>query len=185
MMRGTAVVVCLGLLLGACTDLKISEEGPSISEIQTMPLDEARSHLAGQTVVTFIERHQSCPDRLHGHGYCKWVEGPGTQVEFFAEDGRWFLWSPEASELAAGEWVLREWRNRYHVCIASTGETRNALARFLQEDGYRCALLSEYARKVADAQEADPFDLASGRMPFPLRADPATIDALLNHPPSS
>lgn len=185
-MRAVLAAVCLGLLFSACTDLKVNEEGPSIAEMQNMPLDQAQSHLAGQTVVTYIDRHQSCPpDRLHGHGYCAWIEGPGTQVEYFGEDGRWFLWSPTASGLIEGRWVLREWRSRYHLCFAPSDRPLNVLSRFLQEDGYRCTLLSEYARKVTDAESSDPFELAGGRMPFPLSEEPTTIDRLLGGVPSS
>jgi hypothetical protein len=147
-----------------------------------MPVGEAKTHLAGKTVMTFIDRHQVCENpNLNALGYCKWVDGPGTQVEYFAEDGRWFLWSPEKGELTSGTWTLRTWQrlDRYQVCFESSGSATNVLARYPQEDDFKCALLVEYAGKITEAREADSFALSNGRMPFSLSKAPTTIDALL------
>ncbi|NIA68033.1 hypothetical protein HBA54_05460 [Pelagibius litoralis] len=168
------------LFLTACAGPQINALGPSMSEIQAMPLKEAQTHLAGRTVMTFIERHREYQDSSDALGYYKWVDGPGTQVEFLAEDGRWFLWSPEGTELASGEWVLRSWYNdRYYICFSPSGAFNNVLARHAQEDEFKCVLLAEYAGQVVEARRGDAFELASGRLPFELSAEPATIDSLL------
>ena len=183
MERFVAVVGCC-FFLAACvtTDSGVNALGASMSEIQAMPLEEAKAHLAGKTVITFIDRHELCENpNLNALGYCKWVEGPGTQVEYFAEDGRWFLWSPGNAELATGTWTLRSWQrsDRYQVCFASSGTVTNVLARYPQEDDFKCALLVEYAGKITEARKADSFALSSGRMPFPLSKESTTVDALL------
>lgn len=183
MKRLVAVFGCC-LFLAACVTSQpgVNALGSSISEIQTMPIEEAKTHLAGKTVMTFIDRHKLCENpNLNALGYCAWVDGPGTQVEYFAEDGRWFLWSPGNAELASGTWTLRSWRrlDRYQVCIASSGTVTSALARYPQEDDFKCALLVEYAGKITEARQADSFALSNGRMPFLLGKEPTTIDDLL------
>ena len=180
MNRLAAVVACC-LFLAACvaSESGVNALGPSVSEIQAMPVKEAETHLAGKTVMTFIERHKSCPPNLYATGYCEWIDGPGTQVEFFTDDGRWFLWSPENAELASGKWILRDWRERHHLCVAADGEATNVLARFVHDDGFGCVLLAEYAGKITEARQADSFGLSDGRTPFPLNDEPTTIDALL------
>lgn len=180
------------LVLGGCLFLSacvtsgsgVNALGPSVSEIQAMPVDEAQTHLAGKTVMTFIERHKSCKNpTLTALGYCEWIDGPGTQVEYFAEDGQWYLWSPGSTELASGRWTLRSGSvrgiERHHVCMASSGSVINVLARYPQEDDFRCVLLAEYAGKITEARESDLFQLRLGRMPFPLNDEPTTIDDLL------
>lgn len=152
-----------------------------MSEIQSMPLEEARSHLSGKTVMTFIERHREYQNSSDALGYYRWVDGPGTQVEFFAEDGRWFLWASKGTELASGEWNLRPWYDdRYYICFSPSGLRTNVLARHAQEDEFKCVLLAEYVSQIVEARQGDTFKLASDRIPFVLSEDPVKIDSLLN-----
>lgn len=166
-------------LLSACAGYNSEALGPPIYEIYRMPPEEARLHLAGKTVMTFVDSYRWCQSNAYG-SYCKWVEGPGTQVDFLAEDGSWFLWSPGITKLTTGKWAIRRWREEYEICFSSQGIVSNVIARKLYDDGFKCALLTSYAAEITDTRAEDEFDLASGRLPFRLDNEPTTIDDLLN-----
>ncbi|CAN0460873.1 unnamed protein product, partial [Ectocarpus fasciculatus] len=87
----------------------------------------ARQVIAGKTVVTFVETYQICdcpaypvPDCTG----CANLPGPGTLVEFFAEDGRSFLWQPESPGVVTDEWALGRSGKAHELCFWRSADRR-------------------------------------------------------------
>ena len=178
-MRRFLSVIFGCLILTSCTGYNSKALGPAVYEIQDMPVEEARIHLAGKTIMTYVESFRWCQANRYGPNYCKTVAGPGTQVEYLAQDGRLFLWAPGVTKLSVGNWELRRWYDQYEICFDSQSIVKNVLALKPYDDGFRCALLSDYVAHITETQDADAFDLVSGQMPFRLGNGPTTIDNLL------
>lgn len=176
---GRLFAVCL--FLSSCAAYESEVFGPPIYEIYKMPVAEARSHLAGKTVMTFVDVYRDCINGQVGPYYypvCSERPGPGTQVEYLADDGRSYLWFPGNRRLVRGHWIVRRWREKYEICWSYGPNSRHFITGE-RGDKLSCDLLSNYAVTIAEIREDDSFDLASGRLPFVLKRDQTTFEALL------
>lgn len=168
------------LVLAGC-GVQSKALGPPVYEIYRMPEEEVRPLLAGKTMMTFIDVYRDChtiPVGQYFSSYCNERPGPGTQVEFLAEDGWSYLWYPGNRSVVRGQWTLHHWYDKYAICFRYSAATRKPMTRD-PRDSFDCTLLSDYAPTVAEKREGDPFNLASGRLPFVLVRDKTTIDDLL------
>lgn len=184
MIRILSSLLGIGLFLSSCS-YQSEVFGPPIYAIYKMPVEEARTHLAGKTVMTFVDVYRDCTLHQTGQYYytvCNETPGPGTQVEYLGPDGRTYLWFPGNRRLVTGHWIVRRWREKYEICFSYgrasrhfiTGKTGNNLS---------CDLLSNYAESIAEIRQEDSFSLSTGALPFVLKRDQTTIDALLKTVP--
>ena len=176
------ILIALGavLLLSGC-GAQSRSLGPAVYEINRMPEEEVRQLLAGRTVMTFIDVYRECRTYPVGQYYstsCNEIPGPGTQVELLAEDGWSYLWYPGNRVIVRGQWTLHHWYREYAICFRYGAAVLKPKTKD-PWDSFDCTLLTEYAPTVAETRQGDPFDLASGRLPFVLVRDQTTIDALL------
>ncbi len=181
MIRMLSSFVGIALLLGACT-YQSEVFGPPIYAIYKMPVEEARSHLAGRTVMTFVDVYRDCTVHQTGQYYypvCHETPGPGTQVEYLAENGRTYLWFPGNRRLVLGSWIVRRWREKYEVCFSYSRSSRDFVTG-ATGDNLTCDLLSNYPETITEIRQEDSFDLSSGTLPFVLERDQTTFDALLS-----
>ncbi|WP_282608349.1 hypothetical protein [Pelagibius sp. Alg239-R121] len=172
------VGVCL--FLSAC-GYQSEVFGPPIYEIYKMPVEEARTHLAGKTVMTFIDVYRDCRTYPVGKYYstsCSERPGPGTQVEYLAENGQSYLWFPGNRRLVRGHWVVRRWREKYEICWSYGPNSRHFITG-KRGKNLTCDLLSNYAESIAEIRREDSFSLSSGHLPFVLKRDQTTFDTLL------
>ena len=86
----------------------------------------------------------------------------GIQIEYFAPDGRVFLWYPTNTRSLPGRWRRNKWGD---VCFAYAGRTYNPatgkVSQDMEEICHRNYQLSGKISRVA----GDPFNLSSGRVP--------------------
>ncbi len=169
------------MLAGCAGGLQSKALGPPVYEIYRMPAEEVRPLLAGKTVMTFIDVYRECRTFPVGQYYstsCTEIPGPGTQVEFLADDGRSYLWYPGNRGVVRGQWMLHRWYEKYGICFRYGAAMLKPKTKDPRES-FDCTLLSDYAATVAELAEGDPFELDSGHLPFVLRRDQTTIDDLL------
>jgi hypothetical protein len=179
--RGLVFLGAVLLLAGCGAHVQSKAFGPPVYEIYRMPEEEVRPLFAGKTVMTFVDFYVDCYNGWSGQYYtphCNKRPGPGTQIEFLADEGRSYLWFPGNRGLVPGQWVVRRWYEKYEICFRYGSDTRNAITGERGGDVH-CTLLSDYAGTVAEVRDGDPFDLASGGLPFVLSRDKTTIDDLL------
>jgi len=147
--------------------------------IDRLPLEQAKQLVAGKTVMTFVgdsELWVHTPFCLPGTpcGGPTKIEGPGTLVEYFAPDGRSFLWYPGGDTIGRYKWAVAKRQGRYDVCFYQHDTPRGPLMASSQ-----CILLSAYVATVTEKREGDLLDLGSGRLPFVLLRDKSTLGDLL------
>ena len=174
-------------LLGAFAVLAFSLIACNSDQSSPNPVDhltpeDAHWRLAGNTVMTFADTYELCTtpavcldgDCLH----CTTQPGPGTLVEYFAENGQSFLWQPASDVIALNDWRLERWNGRYDLCFLRPRKGNDPYLRD-KTDGSQCFLLSYYADSIAETIEGDPFELAGRRLPFVLARERTTLRDLL------
>jgi hypothetical protein len=179
-LRKVLILCALSALLAGC-GAQSRSLGPAVYEINRMPVEDVWRVLAGKTIMTFVDAYQDCSYNMVGNYVvpsCHAIPGPGTQVEFLAEDGWSYLWYPGNRGPVRGQWTLHQWYREYAVCFRYGAATLKPFTKD-PRDTFDCTLLTEYAPTVTETAEGDPFDLSSGRLPFVLVRDQTTIDALL------
>ena len=181
MVRAILCIFVCGSVLAACAGHSSKALGPPVYEINRMQPEEARPLLAGKTVMTFIDVYRECRTFPVGQYYstsCTEIPGPGTQVEYLAEDGSSYLWFPGNRGVVRGQWTLHYWHDRYGICFRYGAATRKPVTKD-PRDSFDCTLLSDYAATVAEVRDGDPLQLGSRKIPFVLTRDQTTIDDLL------
>lgn len=184
-MRRKVCIHFLAMVLLAGCGVQSKSLGPPVYEIYQMPEEQVRPLLAGKTVMTFIDVYRECRTYPVGQYYstsCNETPGPGTQLEFLANDGWSYLWYPGNRGVVRGQWTLHHWYDKYAVCFRYGAATLKPKTKD-PRDSFDCTLLSDYAPTVTELVEGDPFNLASGQLPFVLVRDKTTIDDLLKRRP--
>lgn len=183
-MKSALLFAGLCLMLAACAGERSKALGPPVSEINRLPLAEARPLVAGKTLVTYVESFQTCPFRqtaTYFYPICSVLPGPGSQVTYLAADGRAYLWHPGEKKVLPGRWLLRTGRDTYEVCVGyAPGSNGRAAVRAAGD--LDCTLLGELALSVTETGKGDLFDLASGQAPFILGRDRTTLEKLSKGP---
>ena len=92
----------------------------------------------------------------------------GTQIEYFAPDGRAYLWYPGNTSAVRGLWkVQKEPKKVVQLCFMYPQSSYNPTTK--QRGGkWECnfhAIVSNTAKAVV---AGDPFSLGTGRIPVPL-----------------
>ncbi|MEQ9609689.1 MAG: hypothetical protein RLN99_18675 [Kiloniellaceae bacterium] len=182
MIRELVVFVCLGVALSACAGYKSESLGPPVYEIYKMPVKQARSYLAGKTIMTYAGQGARCGFRneaMTAYQPCMGRLGAGTQVEYLAETGEAYLWHPDQRDIIVGVWDIPVSSNPYRVCFLYPN-ARKDWASGKTEDLAFCEALGAYAELVNETAEGDSFGLSTGgRVPFLLGRQEVTITDLL------
>ncbi len=185
MLKNLLPLIGVGLFLTGC-GVQNDAFGPPVYAIYKMPVEEARTHLAGKTIMTSVDVHRDCTTHQVGQYYypvCNERPGPGTLVEYLHPSGFTFLWAPNRPALVKGRWLVRRWREKYEICFIHEAAVRR-FERGRNESRFSCNLLSNYAETIIEIRPEDSFNLSSGRQPFPLSRELTTFDALLAKRPN-
>ncbi len=174
------ILALCSALIAACAAIHDDNTifGKPISEINRMSLEQAARAVANKTLMTYDPGTTICIPASYGGVNCSTTPGHGTQIEYFASDGRAFLWYPGNSRPVRSRWKLSGSDDRYDLCFLYPGRSYNPLTR---EYGGRwdCRNLGRYAARIKEIRAEDIFGLSSGRLPFPLSAASTSFDALL------
>lgn len=183
-MKSALLLAGLCLMLAACAGERSKALGPPVSEINRLPLAEARPLIAGKTLVTYVDGYETCPFRQTGsytYPICSVLPGPGSQVTYLAADGRAYLWHPGEKKILPGRWVLRAERDSHEVCVGYAPDSTGRAAVRAAGD-LNCILLGDLALSVTETGKGDLFDLASGQAPYILGRDRTTLEKLSKGP---
>ena len=149
------------LVLAGCSQLDSNTIlGEAVGEIDNQPIEQATAHLADKTVRTYSPAY-------------------GNQIEYFAPDGRAYLWFPGNSRPVPSRWRLEHFVFRYKICFQYPNSSYDAVTK---EPGgkWECQYLYRYAGRIVEITKTDIFNLASGRVPYklpPQNLDFATLQA--------
>ncbi len=180
MLKHLLAIIVAGIFLSGCS-IQNEAFGPPIYKIYEMPQEEARTHLAGKTIMTFVDVHSDCNIHQVGQYYypvCNESRGPGTLVEYLHPNGLTYLWAPGRPKLVKGRWIVRRWREKYEICFIHEAPVRR-FARGRDEGVLSCNLLSNYAETIIEIRQEDSFNLSGKGMPFALERSQTTFDTLL------
>lgn len=92
----------------------------------------------------------------------------GTQVEFRQADGQVYLWYPTNTRSLAGQAKTQTSNGQSEICHRYNSSGKNP-ATGVAGYAWECAPLSANLRSITHMLQGDPFDLASGKIPFVLR----------------
>jgi len=179
----SAIVLGMVLVLSSCASYsKVDTLGPTIAEINEMPVSEARSLISDNTVMTFQGPQSVCDGGyMLGSIYvpnCYTQPGHGTQVEYFAPNGRAFLWYPGNTRSVPSYWKIEKGTRSHLICFQYPANSYNRLTK--QSGGnWECAKLGFWAKDITEIRGKDIFSLSSGRVPHSLSTYQTTFDALL------
>lgn len=87
----------------------------------------------------------------------------GAQIEYLAADGKTFLWYPGNSRPVQGEWKIQEALFGPDICFRYGPNTRNPITGSSDSSWY-CDDFRDWRAIL----KGDPFNLASGKLPFVL-----------------
>lgn len=147
------------LVLAGCSpgfDLSTLQADPSAPD----SAEASRSIYAGRTFIT--------QDPFHG-----------TQIEYHGPNGKSALWYPGNSRTVPANWKIRfDGPERGHdVCWQYPSRSYNPVTG--QSGGrFECTPDWLYFPGVVQIVQGDPFELASGRVPFPLPKGEYTAEEL-------
>ena len=155
--------------------------GIPISQINLKPVNEAQRFVENRTVRTFDPGTQNClPISAGKYTFmsCTPVPGHGTQIEYYAPDGRAYLWYPGNSRAVRSRWKLQRGNERYRLCSRYPSASYNPITR---EHGgnWQCENLGSYASRIREIRQSDIFGLETGSVPWPLEKADTTFDKLL------
>ncbi len=147
-------------LLSACTS------GPNPQSLQTDPnappsVEAARTIFANRTMIT--------------HGI------HGTQIEYHRPDGRSFLWYPGNAVSVPAKWEVRPYlgRKSHEICWQYPSRSKNGITGLSSGGRWQCTPSQYFFSSVKEVLEGDPFNLASGRVPYRLQRDRLTARQLI------
>jgi len=181
-LRRSGTIALLSLSLTGCaTGLfdGVDALGPTVGEINKMPEQQASAVLANTTIMTFDPGLTWCTF-TGKYPSCQTAPGHGTQIEYFDESGRAFLWYPGNSRAVPSSWNLRrsESNMRYQICFLYPSNSYNPLTH-TRGGSPECRDLADFAKNIKDARKGDIFDLGTGRIPYKLSSASASFDELL------
>ncbi|MEP6067586.1 MAG: hypothetical protein ABJ246_17225 [Paracoccaceae bacterium] len=142
----SALALC-ALGLSACF-------GPSPQSLQFDPtapptLESARTIFSNRTFITHS---------LHG-----------TQIEYHKPNGRSFLWYPGNLGVVPANWEVRSHLGSSHeICWQYPTSSRNGITGVSSKGRWQCSPSISFYSSVEEVLEGDPFNLASGRVPYRL-----------------
>jgi len=92
----------------------------------------------------------------------------GTQIEYFAPDGRVYLWYPGNTRVVRGSWkVQKEPKKVAEICFMYPESSYNPVTK--QRGGkWECNFHVVLSSDIKAVATGDPFDIETGRVPFPL-----------------
>lgn len=114
--------------------------------------------------------------------------GPhGTQVEYHAPNGQAFLWYPGNTAVVSADWKIQLDNRPENICWKYQTRSYNPLTG--QPGGtWGCNNAPSYKNDIAQILDGDPFDLASGRVPYRMGKgayDAEDLARKANLPPNS
>jgi hypothetical protein len=139
--------------------------GDSIRAINLKPMIDVNALFEDKTIMT------------HGPGH-------GTQIEYFDEQGRAYLWYPGNSRVVTGDWALKMPKDRYELCFNYDTPSRNPVTLSTSRK-WKCRDLASFTQHTKETRLSDIFDLASKEVPFPLTYRKTTLDAVLANEPGT
>lgn len=150
--------------------------GPSVSEINKLPVDKASAVVGNRTVMTYDPGVSYC---LPGkYPSCHSAPGHGTQIEYFAANGMAFLWYPGNRRPVPARWKLEKQAGGYDICFKYPSRSYNPITR--QHGGHwQCRSFGGFAARIKEIRENDVFKLSTGRLPHVLNKSETTFDTLL------
>jgi hypothetical protein len=117
-------------------------------------VDLLQQYYSGATVVTTDPNSLAPESQRHG-----------VQIEYHAPNGQSFLWYPGNTRPVIGRWEVRSAANGEPILCYSYGQNSyNPVTK--QIGGGECKTGYEAMLFQSFAFVGDPFDLASGRLPF-------------------
>ncbi len=133
----------------AWTILRLGAASAQPTGYLTAPTDALPKALAGNTSVHY--------DSFHG-----------TQVEYRQADGQVYLWYPTNTRSLAGQAKTQTTNGQTEICHRYKSAGINP-ATGVVGYAWECAPLSSNLRSITHMLQGDPFDLASGQIPFVLK----------------
>ncbi|MEM9757497.1 MAG: hypothetical protein AAF914_15955 [Pseudomonadota bacterium] len=109
-------------------------------------------------------------------------DGIGNQIEYTSPEGGAYLWFPDTPEVIVGTWdVFERDDGVVEICFEYPANSFGFDGLTINNSEIHCF---EYGAWVADIQEdgirdGDPFQLASGEIPFMLQAYPRLPSEIL------
>ncbi len=172
-------VLGLTTLLASCTAMHSGNTsyGVSLGEIVKMPPEQATAAVSNWTIMTYDPGTFYCLP-VGKYSSCTSTPGHGTQIEYFAPEGKAYLWYPKNPRAVRSFWRLARNGDTYSICFKYPSRSYNPVTR---EHGGRweCRLLAMLVSRITESRRGDIFRLVSGRLPFPLAAGETTFDTLL------
>jgi len=135
----------------------------------TLHPDPETEHTVEAARALFADRTRITQDSFHG-----------TQIEYHAPDGRAYLWYPGNSGVVPSLWKVSGYAFTAHeICWLYPTYSNNPVTG--QSGGnWECNPSSTYNGSLSQLIEGDPFNLASGKVPFRLPKGKFTAQELLN-----
>lgn len=91
------------------------------------------------------------------------IRGHGFQVAYLADNGREYLWYPRNARVVAADWKLEG----DNICYRYSSNTYNPVTK--KKGGeFECRLAKIGSYSVVAELDGDPFDLATGNVPYRL-----------------
>jgi hypothetical protein len=92
--------------------------------------------------------------------------GHGIQVEYYARNGRSYLWYPGNSRSVRGQW--KNSSGGSHVCFRYPANTYDPVKN-KQLGDWNCKSKAKVQRMAKSTCKGDPFRLSSGKVPYALK----------------
>ncbi|SLN49347.1 hypothetical protein TRL7639_02733 [Falsiruegeria litorea R37] len=102
-----------------------------------------------------------------GMTYLSFSSAHGFQVNLIGSDGRAWLWYPGNSAGVPELYKLDQINGIQALCWAHPGNTYNPVTQ-TPGGGYKCEELKLARKTIVSSLRGDPFNLASGRVPYKL-----------------
>lgn len=109
----------------------------------------------------------------------------GTQIEYFAPDGKAYLWYPGNLVAVPSDWKVEAKAGKTVICFRYPNRSYNPVT---QQFGGRweCRSSSQFGRSMTALIEGDEFNLRSGKIPkqIPRRAQLSTsqVERMVGRP---
>lgn len=142
--------------------------------------DERQTRLALLPNSTFTV--EGLRQRYAGATHLGYSKQHGTQVEFLSPDGRAFLWYPGNRAVVIGAWtaepnIRKDNSGPGAICFRYGPNTYNPVTR--QGGGAKnCVPAKWFLHGESGYVRGDPFNLASGRIPFVMEREFYSLNRL-------
>jgi len=94
--------------------------------------------------------------------------GHGTQIEYFAPDGKAYLWYPGNTRAVPSNWKVVSPTGTPLVCFQYPSQSYNPVTKNFGGE-WECQPNTSFAKKLSDIVEGDPFNLQSGGLPAQMQ----------------